>query len=159
MSICNHKHLGQQNSVAWHDLLAGEISSQYIEMISQQGAYKDHFVLQAIAEHFNVKLLVASTLNSGTIWIALNGLSIFLLMPINLCWSTLLRVKKIIIFHWISFLMLPATLCIAALKYLWQLITPTLQQNAKPNSLFEQVYWVLKHLLLQSTLVLRISVR
>ena len=109
MSICNHKYLGQQNSVAWHDLLGGEISSQYIEIISQQGAYKDHFVLQAIAEHFIVRILVVSTLNPGTTWIAPNGLGILLLMPINLCWSILLHVKEIIIFHWISFLMLPAT--------------------------------------------------
>ena len=82
--MCNHKYPGQQNSVTLHDLLGGEISSQYIEIISQQGAYKEHFVLQAIAEHFIVRILVVSTLNPGTTWIAPNGLGVLLLMPINL---------------------------------------------------------------------------
>ena len=93
LSICNRKYLGQQNSVAWHDLLGGEISSQYIEIISQQGAYKDLFVLQAIAEHFIVRILVVSTLNPGTTWIAPNGFGIFLLMP-KICVGALYCISR-----------------------------------------------------------------
>ena len=64
--LANTPCLGNQNTTTWFASLVQETRGSYLDRMAERGSYGDQITLQAISEHYNVQILILSTLNRGT---------------------------------------------------------------------------------------------
>ena len=61
--LANTPCLGNQNTTTWFASLVQETRGSYLDWMAERGSYGDQITLQAISEHYNVQILILSTLN------------------------------------------------------------------------------------------------
>lgn len=73
-----HNCLGDRiNSVSWNQSLVLESRAEYLQRMSREFEYGDQITLQAVAEIYNVQLIVVSPINHATALISPDGSNIF----------------------------------------------------------------------------------
>lgn len=69
-----NNYLGNQTDVAWSAIRAGENLTDYLERMRLNSTFGDQLALQAVAEIFNVQVLINSTIGGGATLISPSGL-------------------------------------------------------------------------------------